>query len=205
MARIQASLSRAPKPSLDSELLKVENFHIHIRRLRSIALCCETPLTSFTGVVFRVWMRERFYDSVEALQTDLDAWLAFHNAERPHLGHRNMGRSAIGTVMSNISQDGRVDMLGERAIRLLERAKGGSVEGFPATLPPDAAAVLRMQLDMRCCRRRRAGRTAGQRRADRGQPVRAARWARRSESSSETRKASSRDWLAFNLGSQAVW
>ena len=64
----------------------------------------------FNGTVldefFRVKMRERFYDSVEALQADLDAWLVFYNTERPHLGYRNMGRRPIETVMSFVSQEG---------------------------------------------------------------------------------------------------
>jgi hypothetical protein len=37
-------------------------------------------------------MRETFCKAVEALQTDLEAWLHHHNTERPHLGYRNMGR-----------------------------------------------------------------------------------------------------------------
>ena len=64
----------------------------------------------FNGTVldeyFRVKMRERFYDSVEALQADLDEWLVFYNTERPHLGYRNMGRRPIETVMSFVSQEG---------------------------------------------------------------------------------------------------
>ena len=42
--------------------------------------------------VSRVKLRENLYDSVEALQADLDAWLVHYNTERPHLGYRNMGR-----------------------------------------------------------------------------------------------------------------
>ena len=37
---------------------------------------------------FRIKMRETFYESVEALQADLDAWLHHYNTERPHLGYR---------------------------------------------------------------------------------------------------------------------
>lgn len=63
----------------------------------------------FNGTVldefFRVKMREKFYDSVEALQADLDAWLVFYNTQRPHLGYRNMGRRPIETVMSFVSQE----------------------------------------------------------------------------------------------------
>lgn len=74
-----------------------------------------TPKTNgfverFNGTVldefFRVKLRETFYDSVEALQVDLDAWLVHYNTERPHLGYRNMGRRPIETVMSFISQEG---------------------------------------------------------------------------------------------------
>jgi transposase InsO family protein len=64
----------------------------------------------FNGTVldefFRVKMRETFYDSVEALQADLDDWLVHYNTERPHLGHRNTGKRPIETVMSFVSQEG---------------------------------------------------------------------------------------------------
>lgn len=74
-----------------------------------------TPRTNgfverFNGTVldefFRVKLRETFYDSVEALQADLDAWLIHYNTERPHLGYRNMGKRPIETVMSFVSQEG---------------------------------------------------------------------------------------------------
>ncbi len=41
---------------------------------------------------FRGKMRETFYETVDALKADLDAWLVHYNTERPHLGYRNMGR-----------------------------------------------------------------------------------------------------------------
>ena len=75
----------------------------------------KTPKTNgfverFNGTVldefFRVKMRETFYDTVEALQADLDAWLVHYNTERPHLGYRNQGRRPIETVMSFVNQDG---------------------------------------------------------------------------------------------------
>ena len=69
----------------------------------------KSPRTSgfvehFNGTVldefFRVKMRETFYDTVEALQADLDAWLVHYNTVRPHLGYRNEGWRPIETVMS---------------------------------------------------------------------------------------------------------
>jgi len=55
---------------------------------------------------FRETMRETFYETVGALQADLDAWLVHYNTESPHLGYRNQGKRPIDTVMSFVSQQG---------------------------------------------------------------------------------------------------
>jgi transposase InsO family protein len=47
---------------------------------------------------FRQAFRTKLYESVEALQADLDAWLVHYNTERPHLGYRNQGRRPIETI-----------------------------------------------------------------------------------------------------------
>ena len=47
---------------------------------------------------FRAAFRTRFYESVEALQADLDAWLVHYNTERPHLGYRNRGKRPLDTI-----------------------------------------------------------------------------------------------------------
>ena len=47
---------------------------------------------------FRTAFRKKLYESVEALQNDLDKWLHHYNYERPHRGYRNMGRRPIETV-----------------------------------------------------------------------------------------------------------
>lgn len=47
---------------------------------------------------FEVAFRQKFFESVPVLQTDLDTWLAHYNTERPHRGYRNMGRRPIDTV-----------------------------------------------------------------------------------------------------------
>jgi transposase InsO family protein len=47
---------------------------------------------------FEVALRETFYESVEALQTDFDRFLVHYNTERPHQGYRNMGRRPIDTI-----------------------------------------------------------------------------------------------------------
>ena len=46
---------------------------------------------------------EEFYDSVEALQQDLNAGLRHYNTERPHLRYRNQGRRPIETINQFVS------------------------------------------------------------------------------------------------------
>jgi len=64
----------------------------------------------FNGTVldefFRITMRDTFYESVEALQTDLDVWLNHYNTERPHLGYRNQGRRPIETIEQFVNLEG---------------------------------------------------------------------------------------------------
>ena len=43
-------------------------------------------------------MRTTFYESLEPLQRDLDAWLQHYNEERPHQGYRNMGKRPMDTL-----------------------------------------------------------------------------------------------------------
>ena len=47
---------------------------------------------------FRVAFRTTFYESLEALQADLDAWLACYHAKRPHQGYRAIGHRPINAI-----------------------------------------------------------------------------------------------------------
>ena len=47
---------------------------------------------------FRLVFRTKFYETVEALQTDLDAWLVEYNTQRPHQGYRNRGRRPLDVI-----------------------------------------------------------------------------------------------------------
>lgn len=51
-------------------------------------------------------MRDRFYESVEALQADLDVWLIHYNTERLHLGYRNHGPTIL-TAETAVSRKSR--------------------------------------------------------------------------------------------------
>jgi transposase InsO family protein len=48
--------------------------------------------------IFRVKLRATRYESLDALQTDLDGWLPYYNQERPHLDYRNLGRRLVDMV-----------------------------------------------------------------------------------------------------------
>ncbi len=53
--------------------------------------------------------RKKFYESVEQLQIDLDAWLYHYNHERPHRGYRNRGKrpiDAINEYPKTVSKEG---------------------------------------------------------------------------------------------------
>lgn len=47
---------------------------------------------------FRLVFRTTFYESVEALQADLDAWLIEYNTQRPHQGYRNRGKRPMDVI-----------------------------------------------------------------------------------------------------------
>ena len=58
---------------------------------------------------FRVAFRTTFYESLEALQADPDAWLAYCHAKRPHQGYRAIGHRPIDTIdryLSAVKEEG---------------------------------------------------------------------------------------------------
>lgn len=79
------------------ELNDIEHRRTQVRRPQTngfVERFNRTVLDEF----FRVAFRKNFYESVEALQEDLDAWLFHYNTERPHQGYRNLGRRPIDTI-----------------------------------------------------------------------------------------------------------
>jgi transposase InsO family protein len=83
---------------------------IEHRRTRVRAPRTNGFVERFHGTVleefFRPVMHQKLFDSVEALQTDLDTWLHHYNRERPHLGYRNQGRRPWETVERFVRQEG---------------------------------------------------------------------------------------------------
>jgi transposase InsO family protein len=52
---------------------------------------------------FELALRATFYESVDAVQADFDAWLAHYKTERPHLGYRNRGKRPIDTMSAYLA------------------------------------------------------------------------------------------------------
>lgn len=83
------------------DLNDIEHRHTKVGRPRTngfVERFNRTILDEF----FRTAFRETLYESVEALQNDLDAWLHHYNHERPHRGYRNLGRRPIETIENHL-------------------------------------------------------------------------------------------------------
>ena len=61
-----------------------------------VLLLPSVPLKAIKAWLSCQAFRTKFYESVEALQEDLDQWLIYYNTERPHQGYRNQGGKTHG-------------------------------------------------------------------------------------------------------------
>lgn len=79
------------------ELNDIEHRRTQVRRPQTngfVERFNRTVLDEF----FRIAFRTKFYETVDALQSDLDTWLVHYNQERTHQGYRNNGRRPIDTI-----------------------------------------------------------------------------------------------------------
>ena len=52
--------------------------------------------------LYRVAFRKKIYRTLEELQTDLDAWLADYNNQRPHQGRWCFGKTPMQTFIDSV-------------------------------------------------------------------------------------------------------
>ena len=64
---------------------------------------CERFNKTVLNEFYRVAFRKRLYASLEALQTDLDHFLAEYNAERPHQGRWCYGKTPMQTFLDSLA------------------------------------------------------------------------------------------------------
>lgn len=60
---------------------------------------CERFNKTLLGELYRVAFRKKVYDTIEALQLDLDAWLTIYNEQRTHQGRWCFGKTPMQTFL----------------------------------------------------------------------------------------------------------
>jgi Transposase and inactivated derivatives len=63
---------------------------------------CERFHRTMQDEFYAIAFRKKMYDSLEALQTDLDIWLEYYNNERPHSGRYCFGKTPMQTFIDSI-------------------------------------------------------------------------------------------------------
>jgi transposase InsO family protein len=58
---------------------------------------CERFHRTIQDEFYAIAFRKKMYDTIEALQTDLDEWIAYYNNERPHSGRYCYGKTPMET------------------------------------------------------------------------------------------------------------
>ncbi|BDM64592.1 hypothetical protein NFHSH190041_20440 [Shewanella sp. NFH-SH190041] len=64
---------------------------------------CERFHKTILNEFYQVTFRKNLYDSLEALQKDLDEWLMYYNNERTHQGKMCCGRTPMDTLIDGKS------------------------------------------------------------------------------------------------------
>ena len=60
---------------------------------------CERFHKTILNEFYQVTFRKKLYGTLEALQSDLDEWLAHYNNERTHQGKMCCGRTPVETLL----------------------------------------------------------------------------------------------------------
>ena len=76
---------------------------------------CERVHKTLLDEVYRVAFRKRVYDSIEALQADLDAWMAAYNEVRTHQGRWCFGKTPMQTFLDSRAMAREKQSIGEAA------------------------------------------------------------------------------------------
>ncbi len=85
------------------ELNDIAHRHTQVRRPQTngfVERFQRTALDEF----FRLAFRTKLYETVEALQVDLNAWLHSYNYERPHQGYRNLGKRPFERIEQYLNE-----------------------------------------------------------------------------------------------------
>ena len=84
------------------QLQEIEHTKTQVRRPQTNGIC-ERFHRTVQDEFCRVAFRSTIYATLEALQTDLDAYLTRYNTERTHQGKRCQGRTPMQTFLDSRS------------------------------------------------------------------------------------------------------
>lgn len=78
---------------------------------------CERFHKTIKDEFYSIAFRRKLYQSIEALQEDLDKWLEYYNNERPHSGRYCFGKTPMETWLDSkeLAKQKSIDQLYEKA------------------------------------------------------------------------------------------
>ena len=85
-------------------------------------------------------LRSKGYTSLDALQSDLDAWLDTYNYQRPHQGYRNHGRIPFATVQRFITTGDGLSTESATAVAALPRGEARASANLTRSPPKKSHA-----------------------------------------------------------------
>ena len=62
----------------------------------------KAPVLTVLDEFYKIAFRKKIYETLEALQEDLDAWMEKYNTRRTHQGKRCQGRTPRATFLDNL-------------------------------------------------------------------------------------------------------
>lgn len=96
---------------------------------------CERFHRTIQDEFYAIAFRKKMYDSIETLQSDLDEWINFYNADRPHTGRYCFGKTPLQTWQDSKSLSQNKDLKNlfqhNGNFTVLREAEAGSAEEQP--------------------------------------------------------------------------
>ena len=84
------------------QIERIEHSKTQVRRPQSNGIC-ERLHRTIQEEFYAVAFRKKLYESLEALQVDLDEWMTYYNRERPHSGRYCYGKTPMQTFTESLT------------------------------------------------------------------------------------------------------
>jgi len=84
------------------QLENIDHSKTKVRHPQSNGIC-ERLHRTMQDEFYAITFRKKIYNTLEALQADLDIWLAHYNHERPHSGRYCFGKTPMQTFIESLN------------------------------------------------------------------------------------------------------